>query len=419
MAIIYSYPKATIASNDFLLGTKRNESGNPTKSFLVSDFITLLADAGVTGPQGPTGPTGATGPQGEQGVPGPIGPAGLNWQGSWASGTSYVADDAVGYGGASYFCILATSGTTNPASDTAHWALLASQGATGPQGPTGATGTAGATGPQGATGATGATGPQGPMGPQGPAGTLIPWLEYNQTDLTVWNNGKGNIGNNTSFGVSALRSNTSGSNNTAYGGAALYGNTEGIQNTAIGATALQSNQLGSSNTALGPGTLYTNSSGSNNVAIGVNVLSAGTAVSDNIGVGNGALFNTTSISNVAIGSSSLTTITNGQGNTAIGYWSGRFAGGASTKNVYIGYSAGPTTTTTESNKLYIANSPGNPLIGGDFQTGLVNITSVLKLTPLASFPFTGGLEQEGMIAVVGTTTKHIYCYLNGGWQQLD
>jgi hypothetical protein len=101
---------------------------------------------------GPAGPQGVQGPTGPQGVPGPVGPAGLNWQGAWASGTSYVADDAVGYGGASYFCILATSGTTTPDLATTNWALLASQGAIG------------------ATGATGAQGPQGAQGIQGPAG---------------------------------------------------------------------------------------------------------------------------------------------------------------------------------------------------------------------------------------------------------
>lgn len=81
---------------------------------------------------------GATGAQGIQGIPGPIGPAGLEWRGAWVSGTSYIADDAVGYNGASWFCILATSGTTVPSTDTAHWALLAAQGATGPIGPAGA-----------------------------------------------------------------------------------------------------------------------------------------------------------------------------------------------------------------------------------------------------------------------------------------
>jgi hypothetical protein len=92
------------------------------------------------------GPIGPQGVQGIAGLPGPIGPAGLTWQGSWTSGVSYVKDNAVGYGGASYFCILATSGTTTPNLDTTHWALLASQGAVGP---TGVQGPTGAQGPQG------------------------------------------------------------------------------------------------------------------------------------------------------------------------------------------------------------------------------------------------------------------------------
>lgn len=91
-------------------------------------------------------PAGAQGPIGPQGVPGPVGPAGLTWQGAWVSGTSYVVDDAVGYDGASWFCIAPTSGTTAPDSDPTHWALLAAQGATGPQGPQGIQGPAGAPG---------------------------------------------------------------------------------------------------------------------------------------------------------------------------------------------------------------------------------------------------------------------------------
>ena len=140
----------------------------------------------VTGPQGIAGPTGPQGP------PGPVGPAGLNWQGAWASGTSYVIDDAVGYGGASWFCILATSGTTTPNLDTTHWALLASQGATG---------ATGATGPQGPTGATGATGATGPSGNN----TLQQVLDLNHA-LTNGNNYQGTIAglNNTGINVNAL-----------------------------------------------------------------------------------------------------------------------------------------------------------------------------------------------------------------------
>lgn len=95
---------------------------------------------------GPQGPQGVEGPQGPQGALGPVGPAGLEWQGLWDKDTSYAQDDAVGYAGASWFCILAVTGTSNdsPDNDTEHWALLAAQGA------------------QGQTGATGAQGPQGP-----------------------------------------------------------------------------------------------------------------------------------------------------------------------------------------------------------------------------------------------------------------
>lgn len=89
-------------------------------------------------------PAGAQGPIGPQGVPGPVGPAGLNWQGAWSAAGTYVVDDAVGYAGASWFCInnVALS-PINPATDTTNWALLASQGATGPQGPQGIQGPAG------------------------------------------------------------------------------------------------------------------------------------------------------------------------------------------------------------------------------------------------------------------------------------
>jgi hypothetical protein len=110
-----------------------------TQPYTIQDLVDTIG-TGAEGPQGVQGPAGP---------PGPVGPAGLEWQGEWVSGTSYVEDDAVGYDGASYFCILATSGTTAPDLATANWALLASQGAVGP------------------------AGPAGPIGPAGPAGTAV------------------------------------------------------------------------------------------------------------------------------------------------------------------------------------------------------------------------------------------------------
>lgn len=133
-----------------------SQTGTPAFETLNNSYQQLLAQVqalpSTLGPQGPVGPTGAQGVQGIQGPIGPVGPAGLEWRGAWVSGTSYIADDAVGYDGASWFCILATSGTTTPDADPTHWALLAAQGAQGEQGvqgPTGAQGPIGATGPQG------------------------------------------------------------------------------------------------------------------------------------------------------------------------------------------------------------------------------------------------------------------------------
>jgi len=117
----------------------------------VATFALALATI-ISGNSTSVGPTGPTGPQG------PVGPAGLTWKGAWVSGTSYLVNDAVGYSGASYFCIANTSGTTTPNLATTAWALLASQGAVGPAG---------------ATGATGATGPQGPTGATGPSGSVV------------------------------------------------------------------------------------------------------------------------------------------------------------------------------------------------------------------------------------------------------
>ena len=48
--------------------------------------------------------------------------------------------------------------------------------------------------------------------------------------------------------------------------------------------------------------------------------------------------------------------------------------------------------------------------------GVVRITDVLILTPRSAFP---PFPEEGMIVVVGTTVKHVYCYINGGWVRLD
>ena len=147
MTKISEYPIITNPTeDDILIGTDVNSS-DVTKNFSIGSIIDLIGDIN----QGPTGPQGNPGVQGIPGTPGAVGPAGLEWQGAWNKNTSYVANDAVGFSGASYFCILAIPGSAlnqNPENDTTHWALLAAQGAQGIQGV------------------------QGSMGPMGPAGNV-------------------------------------------------------------------------------------------------------------------------------------------------------------------------------------------------------------------------------------------------------
>ena len=131
----------------------RRDDDYLTGAISVQDFTAQVASVIPSGAQGATGP---------QGVPGPVGPAGLNWQGTWSAAGTYVVDDAVGYGGASWFCIANVGPTaTTPNSDPTKWALLASQGATGAQGP------------------------QGIQGVAGPSGSGTPGTIVGQT--TVWN----------------------------------------------------------------------------------------------------------------------------------------------------------------------------------------------------------------------------------------
>ena len=48
MAIVYSYPQATPTLSDTVLGTQFDYDGNPTKSFLISDIVNLVANTTVS-----------------------------------------------------------------------------------------------------------------------------------------------------------------------------------------------------------------------------------------------------------------------------------------------------------------------------------------------------------------------------------
>jgi hypothetical protein len=132
----------------------------------------------------------------------------------------------------------------------------------------------------------------------------IPHLKFNNTDKTVWNNGKGDFQSNTVFGEAALLSNTTGTVNTAFGTSSLSLNTTGNVNTAIGRDALIQNTTGSSNTAIGSGSLQSVSTGGNNTAVGALAgnLSGGTAIREGVFIGSSSRpFGTTSFNEIVIG----------------------------------------------------------------------------------------------------------------------
>ncbi len=113
-------------------------------------------------------------------------------------------------------------------------------------------------------------------------------------------------------------------------------------------------------------------------------LGAGAGINDdassnlNVGVGTSALTsNTNGNENTAIGAEALYNNISGINNTAVGRSAGLHSTGSG--NVFIGYRAG--TSETGSNKLYVANSATtSPLIYGDFSTSLVEINGTISIT---------------------------------------
>jgi hypothetical protein len=92
----------------------------------------------LKGADGATGATGSTGPAGTS----------FTFRAAYNAGTAYVVNDIVSYtDGATYICILATTG--HVPTNATYWTLFTAAGATG------ATGSAGSTGSTGAAGARG------------------------------------------------------------------------------------------------------------------------------------------------------------------------------------------------------------------------------------------------------------------------
>jgi hypothetical protein len=123
---------------------------------------------------------------------------------------------------------------------------------------------------------------------------------------------------NTATGAGALLSNTSGGGNTANGAFALFNNIDGLNNNAVGFFALLDNTSGDFNNALGHEALESNVDGGANNAFGDLALFSNVSGSGNTAIGNGTLFNCTGNSNVPLGVSAGTGITDGTNIIAIG-----------------------------------------------------------------------------------------------------
>ena len=156
---------ATYLGSSYLSTAAANAGNNPATSPAVWSLLAAQGSAGATGASGlngangtpgAVGPVGPAGASGAMGAVGATGLQGLVYQGTYAAGTSYAANDAVTYGGSAYLSLTSANHGNAPDLSTGQWGLLSGRGTAG------ATGVAGRDGAVGAAGATGAVGPQGP-----------------------------------------------------------------------------------------------------------------------------------------------------------------------------------------------------------------------------------------------------------------
>ena len=155
------------------------------------------------------------------------------------------------------------------------------------------------------------------------------------------------------------------------------GRSAGEDNVALGFRAMGNSELDAShNVSIGSNSLYYASNTLHNVAVGSDSLKSNKTGNNNVSVGYSTL-----IQNL------------GSSNTAIGYQAGKFSKNSS-RNVYIGTNAGPSTATDQTDKLYISNAVGIPLIGGDFNTKQVQVNGDLQTSgSLTATEFIGDGSQ--------------------------
>lgn len=258
--------------------------------------------------------------------------------------------------------------------------------------------------------------------------------------------GAGNGAGSTRVGKNAMNGSATGTGNTAVGEQAGLSLTTGISNTLIGNNAAPFLTSSGNNVVVGkdalfnatfgdtvPGTFgYTNGA-HNNIVLGVNAyynlvkgrnnFAAGTFAGYNVTNGSFNVFLGTHSandlilgdSNTGLGESALWKNQTGDRNTAVGNNAGYNSTGDSGDNVYLGYGAGPSSLTTEYNKLYINNAAGDPLILGEFSPvpylkfkgrvgigGLPTVGTALQSTDLGQWININPAGSDGQIHVLNT-----------------
>ena len=266
-------------------------------------------------------------------------------------------------------------------------------------------------------------------------------------------------GNNVALGQGSLQSLSSSGDNTAVGQTSLAQLSTGHSNTALGRLSGTALTTGLHNTAIGRATLYSaaHDEGSNvaigssamqaakqdgtvsstnrevkrNIAIGTDALFGGTLtgarhLESNIAIGHQALDATGAheqIGTIAIGTSALGALTDGQFNVAIGYetakhnatgglntWVGYQAGlGASgqsnSQNTGVGYRAGYSITTGSNNTflgrqtgLVMTDGADNTFVGMNAGAGTVSGTQMVAIGNQSLFS-NATADASGTVAV--------------------
>lgn len=207
--------------------------------------------------------------------------------------------------------------------------------------------------------------------------------------------GGGTGGDNTAFGVGALRYITSGSGNAMVGTQAGLSITSGVDNVGMGNGPLASLTSGSNNISFGRNASTYNRTGGSNVTIGGYAGTGASTVSDYAAATVVGYFAGNALRSA------------GSYNTLIGYYAGALVT-TGANNVFIGNTAGRYTT-TESNEIQInsidrTNRAGD--IAGSIIYGVQNATAASQtLTLNAAVTAVYGLSVgDGYNFIIGTTT---------------